>query len=372
MSSLNLKRFCSTKQIGSPGCPSPFGIENSYWLTIGRIRWRRMKTSCSLGSTRVAMGGRVGRAPFDSLSAKMARMSADFSTILYSVDGPVATITLNRPDRLNTIVPPMPDEVQDAVGLAIRDTDVKVIVVRGAGRSFCAGYDFGGGFEHWGRWLETEGRWDPGKDFVMSTTPEISPTQKLMCVRRSPKPVIAQVHGWCVGGGSDFALCADLVIASEDARIGTPYSRIWGAYLSGMWIYRLGLAKAKEYALTGKALSGVEAAEVELINRAVPFERLEQEVAETAAALARIPSSQLAAMKLVVNHAYENIGLASTQTLGPILDGLMRNTPDAKRFIELAAAEGVPGAVAERDGPFGDYSQADAADKPNPRNVIEP
>jgi enoyl-CoA hydratase len=263
----------------------------------------------------------------------MARMSADFETILYSVDGAVATITLNRPERLNTIVPPMPDEVQDATGLAIRDAGVKVIVVRGAGRSFCAGYDFGGGFEHWGRWLQTDGRWDPGKDFVMSTAPEISPTQKLMCVWRSPKPVIAQVHGYCVGGGSDFAVCADLVVASEDAVIGTPYSRIWGAYLSGMWIYRLGLARTD---------------------------------------LARIPSSQLAAMKLVVNHAYENMGLASTQTLGPILDGLMRNTPDALDFIDTAAREGLGAVVERRDGPFGDYSQAPEELRPDPRNVIVP
>ena len=216
-----------------------------------------------------------------------------------------------------------------------------MIVVRGAGRAFCAGYDFGGGFHHWDEGLTTDGEWDPGKDFVGATAPALAPTQKLMSVWRSPKPVIAQVHGWCVGGGSDFALCADLVIASEDARIGTPYSRMWGAYLSGMWIYRLGLAKAKEYALTGKPLSGVEAAEVELINRAVPFERLEEEVARGGAASSpRIPASQLAAMKLVVNHAYENMGLASTQTLGPILDGLMRNTPDAKRFIELAEPRG--------------------------------
>jgi enoyl-CoA hydratase len=307
-----------------------------------------------------------------TLSAKMARMSADFSTILYSVDGPVASITLNRPERLNTIVPPMPDEVQDAVGLAIRDAGVKVIVLRGAGRSFCAGYDFGGGFEHWGRWLETEGRWDPGKDFVMSTAPEISPTQKLMCVWRSPKPVIAQVHGYCVGGGSDFALCADLVVASEDAVIGTPYSRIWGAYLSGMWIYRLGLARTKFHALTGRPLSGREAADVELINEAVPFASLEARVAELAADLARIPSSQLAAMKLVVNHAYENMGLASTQTLGPILDGLMRNTPDALDFIDTAAREGVGAVVERRDGPFGDYSQAPEELRPDPGNVIEP
>lgn len=295
-----------------------------------------------------------------------------FETVLYDVADRIATITLNRPDALNTIVPPMPEEVEAAVHLAVKDPAVKVIVLRGAGRAFCAGYDFGGGFHHWDQQLTTDGQWDPGKDFVAATAPAMAPTQKLMSIWRSPKPVIAQVHGWCVGGGSDFALCADLVIASEDARIGTPYSRMWGAYLSGMWLYRLGLTKAKEYALTGKPLSGVEAAEVELINRAVPFERLEEEVALAARRLISIPASQLAAMKLVVNHAYENMGLASTQTLGPILDGLMRNTPEAKRFIELAEQEGVPTAVVERDGPFGDYSQAGPTEKPDPANVIEP
>jgi enoyl-CoA hydratase len=193
-----------------------------------------------------------------------------------------------------------------------------------------------------------------------------------MSLWRSPKPVIAQVHGWCVGGGSDYALCADLVIASEDARIGTPYSRMWGAYLSGMWIYRLGLTRAKEYALTGRPLSGREAADCGLINRAVPFAELETTVRRAAAQLAAIPLPQLAAMKLVVNQAYENMGLASTQTLGPILDGLMRNTAEAKAFIDLARAEGVRAAVERRDGPFGDYSQAPIDEQPDPRNVIRP
>jgi enoyl-CoA hydratase len=295
-----------------------------------------------------------------------------YSTILYAVDGPVATITLNRPEALNTIVPPMPDEVQDAVAVATRDADVKVIVVRGAGRAFCAGYDLGGGFTHWDEWITTDGRWDPGKDFAMATAPQLSPTQQLMSVWRSSKPVIAQVHGWCVGGGSDFALSADLVVASEDAVIGTPYSRMWGAYLSGMWIYRLGLARAKYHALTGRPLSGREAAEIELINEAVPFEELERTVSELAADLASIPSSQLAAMKLVVNHAYENMGLASTQTLGPILDGLMRNTPDAVEFIERAEREGVRSVVAQRDRRFADYGQAPPELRPNPEHVIVP
>lgn len=296
----------------------------------------------------------------------------DYETLLYSTDGEIATITFNRPDRLNTIVPPMPDDLEAAVHEAVRDTSVKVIVLRGAGRAFCAGFDFGEGFRHWGPALETDGRWDPGKDFIVTTAPAIAPVPKFMSLWRSPKPVIAQVHGWCVGGGSDLALCADLVIASEDAQIGTPYSRMWGAYLSGMWIYRLGLTRAKEMALTGRPLSGTEAAEAGLINRAVPFAELEDAVRAEAQALARIPLSQLAAMKLMVNQAYENMGLASTQTLGPILDGLMRNTPDAERFIALAASEGVPAAVRQRDEPFGDYSQAPPERRPDPSHVIDP
>jgi enoyl-CoA hydratase len=293
-----------------------------------------------------------------------------YETLLYDTADAIATITLNRPERLNTIVPPMPDEFEAAVLEATRDAGVKVIVLRGAGRSFCAGYDFGGGFHHWDDALKTDGAWDPGKDFMFAGA--YGPTQKFMSIWRTPKPVIAQVHGWCVGGGSDLALCADLIIASDDAQIGTPYSRIWGCYLSGMWLYRLGLTKAKEHALTGRPLSGREAAEIELINRAVPFDALEATVAEQAEQLASLPLSQLAAMKLVVNQAYENMGLHSTQTLGPILDGLMRNTPDAERFIGLASSQGVRAATKERDALFGDYSAAGADRRPDPAHVIEP
>jgi enoyl-CoA hydratase len=295
-----------------------------------------------------------------------------FQTLLYDTEDAVATITLNRPERLNTIVPPMPEELEAAVHHAIADQQVKVIVLRGAGRAFCAGFDLGGGFHHWDESLTTDGEWDAGKDFAMATSQAVGPVPKFMSLWRSPKPVIAQVHGWCVGGGSDMALCADLVIASEDARIGTSYSRMWGCYLTGMWLYRLGLTKAKEYSLTGKPLSGSQAVEAGLINAAVPFERLEAEVAERARQLAAIPLSQLTAMKLIVNQAYENMGLASTQFLGPVLDGLMRNTPEAKDFIELAEREGVSGAVVQRDGPFGDYSQAPPEEQPNPANVIVP
>ena len=294
-----------------------------------------------------------------------------FETLLYETAGPLATITLNRPDRLNTIVPPMPEEFETAIGRATLDPEVKVIVLRGAGRSFCAGYDFGGGFHHWDELLTTGGQWDAGKDFALAAAPH-GPTQRFMSMWRTPKPVIAQVHGWCVGGGSDMALCADLIIAAEDAQIGTPYSRVWGCYLSGMWLYRLGLTKAKEHALTGKPLSGREAADVELINAAVPFDELERTVAAQADQLASIPAAQLAAMKLIVNQAYENMGLHATQTLGPILDGLMRNTPAGLAFIEQARAAGVGSAIAQRDAPFGDYSAAGPERRPDPAHAINP
>ena len=295
-----------------------------------------------------------------------------YETLLYDVDGPVVTITLNRPDDLNTIVPPMTDELEDSVNRAVRDTAVKVIVLQGAGRSFCAGFNFAAGFHHWDEHLATDGRWDPGKDLVMVTSPTLGWVPKFMSLWRSPKPVIAQVHGWCLGGGSEMALCADIVIASEDARIGTPYSRMWGCHHAGMWVYRLGLARAKELALTGRSLSGREAAEIGLINRAVPFNELQDEVRKTAEQLVSIPLSQLAAMKLIVNQAYDNMGLATTQLLGSVLDGMLRNTPEALAWVDQAASEGVGAAVAARDAPFGDYSQAPTEGKPDPKNVIYP
>jgi enoyl-CoA hydratase len=289
-----------------------------------------------------------------------------YETILYTVDGRIATITLNRPEKFNAIRPPMPEEIEQAVGKANADRDVRVIVLRGAGEAFCAGFDFSEGLEHFAGWggQAADEAWDPGRDLQLSTSPFVAPVPKFMSLWRSPKPVIAQIHGWCVGGASDMALCADVVIAAEDAEIGTPYSRVWGCYLTGMWIYRLGLTRAKLHALTGEPLSGRQAADLGLINFAYPAERLADEVRALAKRLAEIPLSQLHAMKLVVNQAYENMGLASTQLLGPILDGYMRNTPQGRAFVETARTRGVGAAVKERDAPFADYSQAPPSRRP--------
>jgi enoyl-CoA hydratase len=293
-----------------------------------------------------------------------------YETIAYSLDGSTAVITLDRPEELNTIVPPMLEELDAAVTSAIRDREVKVILLQGAGRSFCAGFNFADGFAYWDEDISTDGEWDAGRDLIMVTSQATGWVPRFMSLWRSPKPVIAQVHGWCVGGGSEMALCADIVIASEDARIGTPYSRMWGCHHAGMWVYRLGLARAKELALTGRAISGSEASDIGLINAAVPFGELEKETRELAQRLACIPASQLAAMKLVVNQAYDNMGLSSTQLLGSVMDSMMRNTPEAREFIDRAASEGVGSVIAARDAPFGDYSQAEADGKPDPGNVV--
>ncbi|MBU2549316.1 MAG: crotonase/enoyl-CoA hydratase family protein [Proteobacteria bacterium] len=289
-----------------------------------------------------------------------------FETILYETSGRIATITLNRPEAFNAIRPPMPDEIEQAVGMANADREVRVIILQGAGRSFCAGFDFSGDLKHFEDWGGQPGSddWDPGQDIMMVTSPFTGPVPKFMSIWRSPKPVVARVHGWCVGGGSDLSLLCDVIIASEDARFGTPYSRVWGVYLTGMWIYRLGLTRVKLLALTGDSVTGREAADIGLINKAVPAERLEEETRYWAERMANCPSSQLATMKLVVNQAYENMGLGTTQTMGVIMDGAMRNTPEGKAFVQTALAGGVGAAIRERDRPFGDYTLLPDSEKP--------
>ena len=289
-------------------------------------------------------------------------------TVLYKTEGAIATITLNRPEKYNTLRAEVIDGPDAALRAANRDNAIKVIILEGAGDSFCGGFDFSDGLEHYGG-IKEDG-YDPGMDVHAVTNQYTTYLHAFMGLWRGQKPTIAKVHGYCVGGGSEMALCADLVIASEDARIGTPYSRVWGCHLSGMWVYRLGLAKAKYYALTGEWISGKDAAEIELINFAVPLEELDARVQAEAEKLASIPLTQLIAMKLIVNQTYDNMGLQSTQTLGPILDGIMRNTPEGRQFVRDAQSEGVKGAVIKRDGPFGDYSQAPKSEHPRKRSEL--
>lgn len=287
---------------------------------------------------------------------------------LYSKTGSIATITLNRPEKYNTLRPSILADLDDALRQANNDNEVKVIVLEGAGDAFCAGFDFSDGLEHFEG--ITEENYDPGLDVDLVINPYKTYMTQFMGLWRGLKPTIAKVHGYCMGGGSEMALCADLVVASDDARIGTPYSRVWGCHLSGMWVYRLGLAKAKYYALTGEWVSGEEAARIELINQSVPLEELDQTVQTLAEKLAQIPLTQLISMKLIVNQAYDNMGLQSTQTLGPILDGIMRNTPEGRDFVRVAKDKGVKAAVTMRDAPFADYSQAPKDQHPRKKSEL--
>lgn len=278
-----------------------------------------------------------------------------YETLLYSAAGRIARIKLNRPDRLNAINAVMTAELRRAVEAANDDPQVRVIILSGAGRAFCAGYDL-----DWGTKAEDAtqrsmaGNWDPVRDYLgMSRN-----VSAFMSLWQSPKPVIAQVHGWCVGGGTDMALCSDLIYMAEDAQIGYPPARIWGEPTTVMWVYRLGLEDAKRTMLTGQPLSGPEAARVGLVSAAVPASELESTVAGMAEKLATIPVNQLVMSKLLVNQAYENMGLRTTQMLGTFMDGIARHTPEGIAWRDEAMREGFREAVRRRDAPWGDYGEA--------------
>lgn len=272
-------------------------------------------------------------------------------TVLYQTDGAVATLTLNRPERLNAITPELVGDLREALVRAQDDERVRAIRLRGAGRAFCAGYDIG-----WGAQMMDEheaGRpWDPMADLrLMSRFVDL-----YMALWRSPKPVIAQVHGFCVGGGTDFALCSDLIVCAEDCRIGYPPARVWGSPTTAMWMYRVGLERSKRLLLTGDALDGLRAVEWGLASECVPEGELDAAGLELAARVARLPANQLHMMKVLVNQAFEQMGLNTTQLIGTLLDGAARHTPEGSSFSEAAMVD-VRSAVRERDAPFGDYGE---------------
>jgi enoyl-CoA hydratase len=270
-------------------------------------------------------------------------------TVLYEVGSRVATLTLNRPERLNTINPDLIRDLRAALERAWGDDDVHAIRLRGAGRTFCAGYDIGWGAESMEA-AEAGRPWDPIADYQnMSRF-----VDAYMSLWRSPKPVIAQVHGFCVGGGTDFALCSDLIVCDEHCRIGYPPARVWGSPTTMMWTYRLGLERSKRLLLTGDALSGTRAVEWGLASEAVPLSQLDQAGFALAERVAKLPKNQLHMMKLLVNQVIEQMGLSTTQLVGTLLDGAARHTPEGVDFSRRAMSD-VRGTVRERDEPFGDY-----------------
>ncbi len=265
------------------------------------------------------------------------------------VDEGVATLTLNRPRRRNALTAELLAGFDAALGTALGDAAVRVIRLRGAGPDFCAGYDIEWGAELMGG-SEAGGPWDPIVDYNLISRFVASYT----AMWRAPKPVVAQVQGACVGGGSDLALCADLVVCAEDARIGYPPARVWGSPTTAMWFYRIGLERAKRLLLTGDPIDGLTAVEWGFASSAHPPEELDAAALALCRRVARLPANQLQISKMLVNTAVEQMGLGAVQTLGSLLDGVARHTPEGVDFSRRAT-EDLGAAIRERDEPFEDY-----------------
>src|SRR3990170_3418664 len=264
-----------------------------------------------------------------------------YSSLLYATEGRIARITLNRPERLNAIDGTMPGEIRHAVEEANADDRVHVIVLEGAGRAFCSGYDLELYAEGKSSGIQEEMPWDPMRDYrIMKRN-----TDDFLSLWRSPKPTICKVHGFAVAGGSDLALCADLVVMAEDARIGYMPARVWGCPTTAMWVYRLGAEKAKRMLLTGDTIDGVQAAAWGLVLESVAAADLDARVEELADRMAGVPINQLVMQKLMVNQAYDNMGLHGTQILATLFDGITRHSPEGRWFQQYAAEHGFHAAV---------------------------
>ncbi|WP_417232486.1 crotonase/enoyl-CoA hydratase family protein [Brevundimonas sp.] len=270
----------------------------------------------------------------------------EFQSIAYVVADRTATLTLNRPERLNAIDAHMPGEIARAVAMADADPDVHVVLVRGAGRGFCGGYDLVDYAEAKGTVSGSqEMPWDPTEDFAMMW----KNTQDFMSLWRSRKPTIACVHGAAVAGGSDIALCCDFLIMTEDARIGYPPSRVWGVPTPAMWVYRLGPQAAKRMMMTGDLIDGREAVGMGLALKTAPADGFEAAIDSLVGRLRGVPRNQLMMTKMVINQAYENMGLQSTQMMATFFDGVSRHSPEGLWFRERTQEVGFKQAVAERD-----------------------
>jgi enoyl-CoA hydratase len=269
-----------------------------------------------------------------------------FTTLKYAVAGRIARITLNRPARLNAIDDRMPREIRRAVEAANDDDRVHVIVLAGAGSAFCAGYDLkkfaeGDAGRRWNQKMP----WDPMKDYRGMK----ANTDDFFSIWRSYKPVICKVQGYAVAGGSDIALCADIVIMEDKARIGYMPARVWGCPTTAMWVYRLGAEKAKRMLLTGDTVDGTTAEKMGLVYQAVPRKDLDRTVDALARRMAGVPKNQLMMQKLMINQAYENMGLASTQMMATLFDGITRHSPEGVWFKDYAEKHGFHAAVKWRD-----------------------
>jgi enoyl-CoA hydratase len=270
----------------------------------------------------------------------------------------VFEITLTRSSEYNTITPKLRDDLSAAIdeGDASRG---HVILLRAEGPAFCAGYAL-----DWGTAAQGEERaasepegaaprrvWDSVADMRMIG----SFVDVYMKLWYASKPTLAAVQGWCIGGGTDMVLCADLIVAGEGASFGYPPSRVWGTPTTAMWVYRMGLERAKRYLLTGDEIPAPEAAKIGLILECVPDDQLDEHAFALARRMAQVPTSQLVMLKLLCNQTAENMGFASSRQLGTLFDGIARHTQEGLDFVAQAREVGFRQAVRDRDDPFGDY-----------------
>jgi enoyl-CoA hydratase len=297
-------------------------------------------------------------------------------TLIYETEGRVARITLNRPERGNGITARMPREIADCVEQANLDPNVHAIALAGNGSGFCGGYDLVASAE--GQMSEMdadrapagspldpaviaanhapESNWDPVTDFQFMWRN----VRGFMSLFHSEKPVLCKVHGYCVAGGTDMALCSDLLVVAEDAKIGYPPARVWGSPTTALWTARVGPMRAKRLLLTGDSLSGAEAVEWGLATEAAPPAELDERFEALLERVARMPINQLVMMKMLVNQSLYAQGLHQTQLLGTFFDGVARHTEEGHGFVRRAAEGGFKEAVRDRDEPFGDFGRGGA------------
>jgi enoyl-CoA hydratase len=293
------------------------------------------------------------------------------STMTYEVTGRIARITLDRPERGNGITLEMPRELAACVERADLDPNVHVIALSGRGKGFCGGYDlvqsaenivdregFGDGAQLGtplssaviARNHDPRETWDPVVDYQMMARN----VKGFMSLFHADKPVVCKVHGFCVAGGTDMALCSDLLVIAEDAKIGYPPARVWGCPTTALWAFRVGIERAKRLLFTGDCLSGKQAVEWGLAVECAPAGELDQRFEILLERIARMPINQLVMMKLLVNQTLGAAGLQATQILGTVFDGITRHTKEGYGFQQRAAEVGFKQAVRERDEPFGD------------------
>jgi enoyl-CoA hydratase len=259
----------------------------------------------------------------------------------------VRSIVLTRAAEYNTITPALRDELAAAVDDADNARDVRVILLRAEGPAFCAGY----GLDWSTQGPVEDTQWDSVRDMRMMGR-FVDTYMKLWYAR---KPTIAAVQGWCIAGGTDMVLCCDLIVAGESAVFGYPPSRVWGTPTTAMWVYRMGLERAKRYLLTGDEIPAREAERIGLIGEVVHDDLLHEHAMKLAKRMAQLPESQLVMLKLLCNQVAENMGMSSTRLIGTLFDGIARHTVEGKDFVKRAQEIGWRNAVRERDDPFGDY-----------------